>query len=289
MRYEGAIYRPPSEANSLLIQATVGCPHNKCTFCGMYKGKKFKIRPVEEIKEDLKMALEYYGPNVKSLFFPDGNTICLKTQNLADILQYSRLLFPHLERITVYGSAKFILRKTSEELQTLREAGLTRIHSGMESGDDVTLQRICKGADSQTIIEAGQKAKAAGLEISEYVLIGIGGRDRWREHAQESARVLSAINPHFIRLRTYYPERRTPLYDQLSRGEFELPSPHEALREVRLLVENLEGDGLLLSDHISNYCNVNGKLPEDKKDMLAELDKTLQIDESLLKRHLHKL
>lgn len=289
MRYEGTVYRPPSEAGSLLIQATLGCPHNKCTFCGMYKGKNFRIRPVDEVKEDLKMALDYFGPNVKTLFFPDGNTICLKTKDLVEILQYSRQLFPNLERITVYGSAKFILRKTPEELQTLREAGLTRIHSGMESGDDITLERICKGADARTIIEAGLKAKEAGLEISEYILVGIGGRARWQEHALESARVLSAIDPHFIRLRTYYPVRRTPLYDQLVRGEFELPSPHEALREVRLLVENLRGTGLLLSDHISNYCNINGKLPEDKNAMLAELDKALLLDESLLERNLTNL
>jgi radical SAM superfamily enzyme YgiQ (UPF0313 family) len=235
------------------------------------------------------MALQHYGPNVESLFFPDGNTICLKTKDLLEILQYSRQLFPHLERITVYGSAKFILRKTSAELESLREAGLTRIHSGMESGDDITLERICKGADAQTIIQAGLKAKSAGLEISEYVLVGIGGRERWQEHALESARVLSAIDPDFIRLRTYHPERNTPLYDQLSRGEFELPSPHEALREVRLLVENLEGTGLLLSDHISNYCNINGKLPEAKNELLTKLDQALQVDECLLKKHIHRL
>ncbi len=289
MRYEGTVYRPPSEAGSLLIQATLGCPHNKCTFCGMYKKTKFRIRPTEEVKADLKMALDYYGPNVKTLFFPDGNTICLKTKDLVEILRYSRQLFPNLERITVYGSAKFILRKTPEELQALREAGLTRIHSGMESGDDLTLERICKGANAQTIIEAGLKAKQAGLEISEYILVGIGGRRRWQEHALGSARVLSAIDPHFIRLRTYYPVRRTPLYDELVRGEFELPSPHEALREVRLLVENLQGTGLLLSDHISNYCNINGKLPKDKNAMLAELDKALSVDETLLERNLTNL
>ena len=176
MRYEGPIFRPPSEANSLLIQATIGCPHNKCTFCGLYKKKKFRIRPVSEIKEDLVMAREAYSSEVRSIFFPDGNSIVMKTKDLVEIFELCYQLFPHLERVTIYGSARFLARKSLEELKALAAAGLSRIHSGMESGDDEVLLKIQKGATAQQIIDAGLRVKEAGIELSEYLLIGIGGR-----------------------------------------------------------------------------------------------------------------
>ncbi|MDH7479130.1 MAG: radical SAM protein [Syntrophomonadaceae bacterium] len=285
MRYEGTVYRPPSEANSLLIQATIGCPHNRCTFCGMYKNKKFRVRPLQEIKEDLLSALEYYGPGVRSLFFPDGNTIVMKTADLVEAIEYAHRLFPRLERVTVYGSARFLVRKPLKDLKLLREAGLNRIHSGMESGDDVVLEKIQKGASAAEIIAAGLRVKEAGIEISQYMLLGIGGVERWQEHARESARVLSAIDPHFIRLRTYTPVPRTPLGQEYLKGDFKLPSPHGILWELRLFIENLEGSGWLLSDHISNYVNVNGQLPHDREAMLALVDKALSIDESYFQQH----
>jgi len=161
MRYEGMVYRPPSEANSLIIQATVGCPHNQCSFCNMYKGSKFKIRPVKEIKEDLEMARKYYGDWIRTVFFADGNTILMKTKDLLEIFNYTKELFPQLERITLYGSARFIVLKSLEELKQLREAGLTRLHSGMESGDDEVLKLINKGANSAEIIKAGKMVKEA--------------------------------------------------------------------------------------------------------------------------------
>lgn len=285
MRYEGAIYRPPSEAGSLLIQATIGCPHNKCTFCGMYKNKKFRIRPVTEIKEDLWRARDYYGPGVKTIFFPDGNTIVMKTKDLVEIFQFARQLFPRLERITVYGSARFLVRKSLEELRLLKEAGLDRIHSGMESGDDVVLQKIQKGATSQEIITAGLRVKEAGIEISEYLLLGIGGEERTREHALASAAVLNAIDPHFIRLRTYTPVPRTPLGEEYAAGTFKLLSPHQVLQELRLFLENLEVTGWLLSDHISNYLDLNGRMPHDKPLLLTAIDQALQIDEEYFPQH----
>jgi len=284
MRYEGMIYRPPSEANSLLIQATIGCPHNRCTFCGMYKKKKFRIRPVAEILEDLRMARIQYGPYVNSLFFPDGNTIIMKTADLLTIISTARELFPVLERITMYGSARYLLKKSAAELEQLRAAGLTRIHSGMESGDDETLRRIEKGATAEQIIEAGLRVKAADIEISQYMLIGIGGTERSTEHALGSARVLSAIDPDFTRLRTYTPVPKTPLGQQYLSGEFQLPSPHQALRELRLLIEHLDGSNWVVSDHVSNHVNINGRMPEAKPAMLAQIDQALQLDES---RFLH--
>lgn len=202
MRYEGTVYRPPSEANSLLIQATIGCPHNKCTFCGMYKQQKFRIRKVNEIKEDLWMARDYYGDWIRTIFFPDGNTIIMKTKDLVEIFEFAHHLFPRLERITVYGSARFIVLKTLVELKQLRAAGLKRIHSGMETGDDYLLQKIQKGTTAEQLIQAGRLVKEAGIELSEYILVGIGGRQYTIEHAVNSAVVLNAIDPDFIRLRT---------------------------------------------------------------------------------------
>ncbi|MEA1962111.1 MAG: radical SAM protein [Bacillota bacterium] len=281
MRYEGTIYRPPSEANSLLIQATIGCPHNKCTFCSMYKGTKFRVRSVEDIKEDLYEAKEYYGPFVRSLFFPDGNTIIMKTDQLEEIFGYASDLFPHLERITVYGSARFARKKSLEDFIRLEKAGLKRLHMGMESGDNVTLERIKKNSTSEEIIEAGQKIKAANIQLSEYYLVGVGGKERSVEHALESAHTLNDFSPDFIRLRTLVPVPGTPLYDDIQEGRFTLPSPHEALQEIRLLIQNLNCKGsMIISDHVTNYWNINGILPADKDRMLNELDHALSVDES---------
>lgn len=280
MRYEGTVYRPPSEAHSLLIQCTIGCPHNRCTFCGMYKDKNFRIRSVEDILQDLDAAHEHYGETVRSLFLPDGNTILMKTTELLKVLTYARERFPELARVTMYGSAQFLNLKTSAELSALRQAGLDRIHSGMESGDDVTLKKICKGSTSAEIIEAGRKVIDAGMELSEYVLIGIGGRERTREHALESARVLNAINPRFIRLRTLIPMPGTPLHEEYLNGTFQLLSPHMALQETRLFIDNLTVESSeLFSDHNSNYAWVNGPLPDKKKQMLEKIDELLRLPE----------
>jgi len=152
MRYEGTVFRPPSEAGSLLIQCTIGCPHNRCTFCPMYKDKRFRIRPVAEIKEDLDMARQTYGDGVRTVFFPDGNTIIMKTPDLAEVLAYTRRLFPRVERLTLYGSARFVNLKSDEEMKRLREAGLSRLHMGMESGDDATLAYIKKGTTAAAVV-----------------------------------------------------------------------------------------------------------------------------------------
>ena len=281
MRYEGTVYRPPSEANSLLIQATIGCPHNKCTFCPMYKGTKFRLRPVEEIKEDLVAARNYYGDFITSVFFPDGNTIIMKTEQLLEIFNFAGELFPHLKRITVYGSARYINKKSEADLIRLREAGLTRVHTGMESGDDETLRRINKGTTAEDIISAGLKLKAAGIQTSEYYLAGIGGFERTREHAINSARALSAFSPDFIRIRTFVPVPNTPLYEDYLRGDFKLLTPHQTLGEIRLLVENLECDNsMVLSDHVSNYWDVCGIIPDDREKMLAGIDEALTYNEN---------
>ena len=280
MRYEEPIYRPPSEADSLLIQATIGCPHNKCTFCGMYKGKKFRIRPVSEIKEDILLAKNFYGNTVESIFFPDGNTIIMKAAQLEEIFRFSYRTFPKLKRITLYASAKFLKFKSLEDLKRLKTAGLNRLHKGLESGNDEVLKRIHKGADSELMIETGRRIKDAGIELSEYVLVGIGGKELWKDHARDTAKVLNAINPDFIRLRTWVPVPDAPLYKDYQSGKFQLLSPYEALKETRLLLEKLDVTGLLLSDHISNFINISGHLPRDKQSMLDRIDRALKMNES---------
>ena len=279
MKYDEPIYRPPSEAGSLLIQATIGCPHNRCTFCKMYKSKKFRLRPLDELIGELEEARLKYGDLVRTIFFPDGNTIFMKTEDLVALCKGAREKFPKLERITVYGSSRFINRKTSDEWQRLADAGLNRVHSGLESGDNTVLEYIKKGVTAEEAIAAGLKVKAAGIDLSEYVLVGIGGTEYWHQHAVNTALVLNEINPDFIRLRTYTPVPGTPLYEEYLAGRFKLPGPLEALQEVRLLVEKLTCDSLVLSDHISNYWDVQGRPSADKAAMLAGLEHALSLPE----------
>ncbi len=281
MRYEGPIYRPPSEADSLLIQATVGCPHNRCTFCMVYKdGIRFKIRKVSDIKEDLLKARDVYGEDVKTLFFPAGNTIAMKTDDLCEICSFAGETFPNLERITVYGSSQFIHKKGLEELKRLAEAGLSRIHVGLESGDDVILKRIKKGTNSKEQIEAGQAVMEAGIDLSLYVILGIGGKERTVPHAKETSRVLNAISPDFIRLRTFVPKINTPLLEDVNLGVFRMLTPHETLKETAMLVKNLTASSHLLSDHYTNYVNIQGKLPGEKEKLLVQLEDAMKMDES---------
>ncbi len=272
MRYEGPIYRPPSEADSLLIQATVGCPHNKCTFCMVYKdGVPFKVRPTAEIKADLAEARNVYGENVRTLFFPAGNTIAMPTAALAEICVYSRRLFPKLKRITVYGSAQYIFQKGLTRLRQLAEAGLSRIHVGLESGDDDILRRIHKGSTREIQIAAGQMARAAGLEVSEYVILGIGGQELSDVHAAATASAINAIRPHFVRLRTFVPKINTPLLADVLAGRFQMLSPHGVIRETMALIAGITVATVVTSDHYTNYVNICGELPRDQEALLAKL------------------
>jgi len=281
MRYEGPIYRPPSEADSLLIQATVGCPWNKCTFCVAYKrGPKFKIRPVREICEDIVTAYRFYGPVIKTVFFPSGNTIAMPTDELAHICRFTRKVFPNLERITIYGSSRYIIRKSLDELRTLKEAGLSRIHVGLESGNDEVLKRVKKGATSEEQIRAGKMIKEAGIQLSEYVILGLAGKGLSEEHALDTARAINEIKPDFVRLRTLVPKVNTLLLYQIRKGKFKLLSPHEVLKEARLLIENIECETLITSDHYSNYINLEGRLPQDKNRLLSQIDIALSWPES---------
>jgi radical SAM superfamily enzyme YgiQ (UPF0313 family) len=281
MRYTGPIYRPPSEADSLLVQATIGCPHNRCTFCMVYKkGPRYCVRPVAEIKEDLVAARDAYGPNIRTLFFPAGNTIAMQTDDLCEICRFAWQMFPGLARITVYGSSQYIHKKGPEGLKRLAAAGLSRIHVGLESGDNVILKQIRKGTDSREQIEAGKWVMQAGLELSLYVIMGIGGKERTVPHAKETARVLNAIDPHFIRIRTFVPKIDTPLLNEVQQGTFRMLSPHELLRETDMLIRDLAVSSCLASDHYTNYINLEGRLPEAKDRLLEEIRIALERDEN---------
>jgi len=275
VRYEGVVYRPPSEAGSLIIQATIGCPHNRCAFCGMYSGVAFRVRPLEEVTEDLDSARAAYGDRVETVFLADGNTAVLPTDHLVAIATAARERFASLRRITMYGSAKFLVKKTLDEWRRIAVAGITRIHSGLESGDEQTLREIAKGVSADAAAAAFSHVMAAGIELSVYVMIGVAGVERWREHAEGTAAVLNRSGADFVRLRTWFPIPGTPWHGRWRDGRLTLPDAHQALRETRLLVERLATPTMLLSDHISNFLDVHGRLPEDRDEMLAAIDDAL--------------
>ena len=280
MRYEGPIYRPPSEADSLLVQATVGCPHNRCTFCMVYKdGVHFKIRPVEDVKADLRQARSVYGEGVQTLFLPAGNTIAMPTDALCEICRYAKEVFPLLKRITVYGSSQYIYKKGPHDLKKLSAAGLSRIHVGLETGDDVILKRIRKGTHRAEQITSGKWVMEAGIQLSVYVILGIGGKERTVSHAAETAMVLNVIDPDFIRLRTFVPKLNTPMLEDVQTGAFTMLGPHEVLQETESMIKELTVTSQLTSDHYTNYINLSGKLPDKKESLLQQIKTALQRSE----------
>ncbi len=306
--YELPPFRPPTEAYSLLIRATRNCPWNRCQFCPMYKGSRLELRAVEEVKQDIitaKMIADEirqwawqtgYGDRVgmvarangilwlddglvKNVFIGDSNSIIMKTEDLAQIVSFLCQTFPHLERVTSYARAKTLVKKRPVELKTLRQAGLSRLHVGLETGDDELLEYVEKGATAEEMIIGGRKAIAAGFELSEYVMPGLGGKERWERHARETARVLNEINPHFIRLRTLGLAPNTPLHEKNRQGEFTLQSGEGLLIEVHALIQNLElTSQLVASDFASNFYlpQIDGRLPEDKGEMLRALDNAVE-------------
>lgn len=296
-QYDFPPFRPPSEANSLLLRVTRGCPWNRCTFCSMYKGMKFERRPREEILEDISMARELYSDQVRTVFIGDSNSLVLRAEELVPILNALYTSFPHLERVTSYARAKTIAKKPQEELKKIYEAGLNRLHVGLETGDRDLLAEIDKGATPEEMVEAGRKAKEAGFEYSLYVLLGIGGEERWEPHARGTAEVLNRIDPHFIRVRTFIPQPNSQLYDAMIEGRFHPASPETILKETRLLLQELQVTSQFLSDHISNLVPLHGKLPEAKEEMIRMIDqvlKGLQEDQELreeleARRHLTNL
>ena len=274
--YDFPPFRPPSEANSLLLRVTRGCPWNRCAFCSMYKTVKFEIRDLEEIRGDIAMAGELYGDRVRTVFIADSDSLVTKTEMFLEVLKSLYASFPHVERVTSYARAKTLAKKPFEDLEKIRKTGLTRLHVGLETGDRELLQEIKKGATPEDMTEAGEKAKRAGFEYSLYVLLGIGGEEKWEQHARGTAEVLNQIDPHFIRVRTFIPQPGSPLYDAMEAGRFQPPGPETILRETKLLLEKLEVTSEFLSDHISNLLPLHGKLPQEKERMVGMAEEALR-------------
>jgi len=295
--YDFPPFRPPSEANSLLLRVTRGCPWNRCTFCSMYKGMKFEVRDLEEILGDIELARDLYGDRIGTVFIGDSNSLVAKTEMLVKVLNALFTSFPNIQRVTSYARAKTIAKKPLEDLIKIYQAGLTRLHVGLETGDRELLKEIEKGATPEEMIEAGKRAKEAGFEYSLYVLLGIGGEEKWEQHARGTAEVLNQIDPHFIRVRTFIPQPDSPLYEAMVKGRFQPASPETILKETKLLLQKLQVTSQFLSDHISNLLPLHGKLPEDKEkmiQMIGEALKELKENNSLreemeMRRHLTNL
>lgn len=272
LSYDFPPWRPPNEANSLLVRVTRGCTWNRCTFCSMYKEYTFQRRPVEDVNADIDAAASLYRDEVRTIFLGDSNSLSIQTANLENILQHLYASFPRIERVTSYARAKTLLKKPGDELRRLRLAGLTRLHVGLETGNRELLKKIRKGATPEEMIQGCLKAKEAGFELSLYVLLGLGGEAQSEAHARDTAEVLSRINPHFIRLRTLQPQPGSQLFDDMEAGAFIKAGHQTVLREQRILLENLAVTSEYLSDHKTNYISVNGTLPGDQRAMLGMID-----------------
>lgn len=273
MRYYGRVFRPPSEAYSLIVQVTYGCSHNTCAFCDMYKEKRFALRPMEEILEDFQMARQAYR-RVEKVFLADGDALVRRAADLYKILDTVRQLFPECRQVTCYGSPSSIRIRSEEELKTLREKGLTMVYMGLESGSDQVLTLMRKGHPAAEIVEMGQKVRRCGLKLSVTAITGLGGPDLLEEHAVETAKALNAMNPEYIGMLTLVVEEETPLHDWVQSGAFRLLTQAQVLEETRLLVEHLDSPGSIFRmNHASNYLLLRGTLNQDKAAMLAEIQR----------------
>jgi len=300
MRYYGNVVRPPSEAWSYILQITYGCSHNQCTFCSTYLDKPFQVRPAQEVLEDIEMARSHF-PHTRRVFLADGNALVLSTRRLVPILEALDKAFPNLERVSIYANAQDILRKSEEELATLYRLKLGMIYMGLESGDEEILPRVKKGATAAEMIEAVKKAQAVGpstalrqgsgqgsgrsLKMSVIGILGLGGREFSERHAIATGQAVSAMDPAYFSLLTLMVVPRTELYRQYKAGEFVLIEPLEMLKEMRVMIQHIEGVSCCVfrTNHASNYLPLAGTLPQDKERLLATLDRALAEGESVLR------
>jgi len=277
MIYEGDVYRPPSEANSLIIQLTIGCARNTCRFCAMYKRKQFRVRELAEVIDDLYWVKRYYPYRFDRVFLADGDALIVKTPDLITIIDKIYEIFPQVRRVTIYGTAKDVLLKSHDELCQLREHGLEMVYIGAESGSDKVLRDIDKRVTAAETIEACLKLKAAGIKISMTLITGLGGKADSREHAIESAKLVTATKPEYLGLLTLNLEPDAPLYKDYVSGKFEALSPFGDLEEQKLFLEHVDSEGTVLrSNHVSNYVSLSGTLNQDKERMIAQLDAAIQ-------------
>lgn len=276
IEYEGRVFRPPSEAYSLIIQVTIGCSHNKCTFCDMYKEKRFRVRGLDEVKMDFDIARRQYR-RVERIFLADGDALMCRAEHMAEILRYIKKVFPECERVTSYGSPKSILVKTQEELNLLHELGLEMIYLGLESGHDELLKKINKGETADEIVRAGLMVKEAGMKLSVTCIAGLGSLELSEAHAIKTAEALSRMKPEYIGLLTLLFELETPLMREWKEGKFYLMNPIEIAKETLILLENIDAEGSVFrANHASNYVNLAGTLNRDRDAMCARLRDALK-------------
>ncbi len=275
MRYEGSIFRPPSEANSYILQATIGCSWNRCTYCAMYRDKTFRLRSLEDSLSDLDTAGQQFGGRVEKLFVADGDGLVMPMDYWMPILERARKVFPRLRRDSCYAMARNVNEKTSEELETLRQAGLSQLYIGPEAGDDRTLKRIAKGDSFAAHVEAAEKAHGANMKISMIALLGIG-QERSDAHARETARLVTEMNPQFFSALTVTVVPDTPLAKQAKRGRFQVPPVEELLRELRTMVDLARPTrAVFRTNHASNYLPLAGNLPQDRERIVSLIDSAL--------------
>lgn len=273
--------RPVDEADSLLIRTTRGCPWNRCEFCTLYKGFKFSLRPVDEIKADILAAQAYFnGHPFETCFLQDGDSFVMKTRDLVEILTCLKSAFPALKQISSYGRARTMIKKSPAAFREIRDAGLNKLYCGMESGSKAVLKQIKKGTTPDTIIESARMAREAGMKTAQFIILGLGGKERSREHALETAKVLNRTDPDQIRLLTLGVRQGSGLDRQISQGDFTLPTETEMIAEQRLLLEHLNGiTGSYVNHHgINLLLEIRGQLPRDKERMLAVMDRFLEMD-----------
>lgn len=273
--YDYPLYRPPSEAYSLILQITLGCSHNKCTFCNMYKSKKFKIKPIERIKEEINWFRKKVS-YAEKIFLADGDALIIPTFKLIEILEYINKIFPENERIAIYASPKSLKFKTKEELKEIRKKGVTLIYLGLESGDEEILTKTNKGSTPKEIIKAGKKAKESGFKLSLTIIMGLGGKDKSESHALKTAEVINQIIPDYLGALclTLLPE--TEMFKEAQLGKFNEISGLEMIEELKIMLENIniktKEKIIFRSNHVSNYLNLRGELPKDKQNLLKEIN-----------------
>ena len=275
MHYEGNIIRPPSEANSILLQVTVGCSRNKCTFCGTYKGERFRIKSDAIIMEDIAFAAKYCKRQ-RRVFLCDGDALIIPQKRLLKILEAIENQLPWVTRVGMYANAKALNMKTAAELRELKSHGVGIFYMGLETGDDVTLKKIKKGASAEDMIEMGTKAKHAGIKLSITVLLGIAGPQRSQIHAIETGRVLTAIDPDYVGALSLMLIPGTPLYQDYKSGEFRLLEPREMLAELRTMIASTNlTRGLFHANHASNYLPIRARMPKEKEPTIRLIDAAL--------------
>lgn len=276
MIYEGDVYRPPSEAHSLIIQLTIGCARNTCTFCTMYKRKQFRVRELSEVINDLYWVKERYPYGFDRVFLADGDALIVKTKDIITVLDKIYEIFPQVRRVTTYGTAKDVLLKSHEELCELKSHGLEMVYIGAESGSDKVLVDVDKRVTAAETVEACLKLKAAGIKVSMTLITGLGGQDDSREHAIESAKLVTAAKPEYLGLLSLNLDPDAPLTKDYLSGKFRMLSPFECLEEQKLFLENVDSEGTVLrSNHVSNYVSLSGTLNRDREQMIAQLDSAI--------------